>query len=76
MATLNITENKTTFVVRSSNFDWHSPIPCETYPAALQAAKARGFEAHIYREQGEACELVATWSALYGAKVYNYELIS
>jgi hypothetical protein len=62
--------NTTQFEVRSFNFSWHTPIMCATYADALAAAKARGFDATI--QYG--AELVASWSALYGVKVYDRAL--
>jgi hypothetical protein len=61
-----------TYSVKSCNFDWHAPIPANTYLHALSIARARGWEARIECRG----ELVAVWSPLYGTKIYNRELAS
>jgi len=53
--------------VQSTNFAWHSPVPAGDYKHAIETARARGFDAQIYFDG----ELVATWSSLYGVKVYD-----
>jgi len=58
------------YQIRSCNFDYHPVLEAETYPAALELAKQRGWEARI--SSGDT--LVAVWSPLYGTKVYNREL--
>ncbi len=55
------------YTVRSDNFDYHQPIEAPTYGEALEAAKARGFEATITHDG----ERVAGWSPVYGTRVYN-----
>ncbi len=62
--------NATTFAVLSCNFSFHAPVVVATYTEALVAAKTRGFEARIE----SASTLVATWSPLYGTKVYDRAL--
>lgn len=69
----------TPYQVLSTNFQHHAPVPAESYPQALAVAKERGFEASIYaramRRDGKMGDvLVATWSPLYGVKVYNRDL--
>lgn len=58
------------YVVRSQNFDWHQPIECASYEAALAVAKKRGFEALIHCNG----QLVASWSPLYGTRTHHREL--
>lgn len=62
--------NSPAFVVGSCHFDWHEPIECESYGAAIAAARKRGFEATI-RCGGT---LVASWSPLYGTRIYDRTL--
>lgn len=69
------------FQVLSTNFDFHTPRDCESFAEAIDAAKARGFEAQIYANVGketprsvEGRALVASWSPLYGTKIYNRAL--
>lgn len=59
------------FTVRSQNFHWHTPEHAETYAEALAIAKRRGFEALIRLHDAK---LVASWSPLYGTRVYDREL--
>ena len=65
-------DNACRYSVTSSNFP-HEPVPCVTYLEAYETAKSRGFEAHINYNDGDVACLVATWSPLYGTKLYNRE---
>lgn len=58
------------YQVRSCNFDFHPVLSCESYEAALSAARDRGFDSRIECDG----ELVAVWSGLYGTHVYNRRL--
>jgi hypothetical protein len=60
----------TQYTVLSCNFSWHQPVPAASYEAALQTARQRWFEATI--RKGD--ELVASWSPLYGTRVYDRAL--
>ncbi len=67
---MNNANTSTGYAVSSCNFDFHPVVTCDTYADALATAKARGWEARIMC----ADELVATWSPLYGTRVYNRDM--
>ena len=57
--------NTPTYTLHSTNFQ-HEPKPFGTFKEAVDAAKVRGFEAHITDGMGE---VLATWSAIYGLRM-------
>jgi hypothetical protein len=56
--------------VQSNNFEWHEPISATDYANALRVASDRGWDAVIRFDD----KLVATWSALYGTRIYDRAL--
>jgi hypothetical protein len=57
--------NAPTYTLHSTNFD-HTPKAFASFREAVDAAKDRGFEAHITDGMGE---VLATWSAVYGLRM-------